>query len=240
MTDENKEVQPICLLAPTKVLAEMAQKIIAAENMPISVYVAALDKAVEIARKQEKKGTWLFISRKGTKTAIEDQLGVKAISIALDASDYIPAMTQARKDAGLIAIFYYEDISNDLETICYLLNIKIKCYQFKTDREADEVVQQAIADGATFGIGGAVTDYYAKQYKLKHVIVESSSEEGVISADMVQQKLKSLIEAEDKAHPLSDDILSKQLSARGFNISRRTVAKYRDILHIASSSKRKK
>ena len=174
MTEENKDVQPICLLAPTKGLAETAQKIINAEHMPISVYVAALDKAVEIARKQEKKGAWLFISRKGTKTAIEDQLGVKAISIALDASDYIPAMTQARKDAGLIAIFYYEDISNDLETICYLLNIKIKCYQFKTDREADEMVQQAIADGATFGIGGSVTDYYAKQYNLKHVIVESS------------------------------------------------------------------
>lgn len=174
MTTEAKRKNEICLLAPTKILAEKAGEIIAREKLPISVYVGALDKAVLLAKQQVKDGYWLFISRKGTKAALEEHLGVKTVPIALDVSDYIPVITQARKEKGLTAIFYYDDISTELETICYLLNIEIKCYKFTSDQEAEECVKQALADGAVLGIGGSVTDYYAQKYKLKHVIVESS------------------------------------------------------------------
>lgn len=188
MQMKNKEPNEICLLAPTKILAQTAEGIIARKKLPISVYIGALDNAVAMAAELEKQGAWLFISRKGTKSALEDQLGVRTISIALDVSDYIPVITQARKEQGLIAIFYYDDISNELETICYLLDIKIKCYKFTCNQEAENVVQQAIADGAKMAIGGSVTDFYAKKYKLKHVIVESSAasiEEALLTANSV-------------------------------------------------------
>lgn len=174
MTDAIKEKNKICLLAPTKVLAETAKNIIARENLPISVYIGALDTAVSIAKELQEQGAWLFISRKGTKAALENRLGVKTVSIALDVSDYIPVITQARKEKGVIAVFYYDDISSELETICYLLNIKIKCYKFTTNEEAECVVKQAVKDRVKLAIGGSVTDFYAKQYNLKHIIVESS------------------------------------------------------------------
>lgn len=42
--------------------------------------------------------------------------------------------------------------------------------------------------------------------------------------------LKTIIEEEDKRHPLSDEQITRQLTAQGFDIARRTVAKYREKL----------
>ena len=49
-----------------------------------------------------------------------------------------------------------------------------------------------------------------------------------------------MIDAEDKKKPLSDQIICDELNKKKLNISRRTVAKYREELGIRSSSKRKR
>ena len=51
--------------------------------------------------------------------------------------------------------------------------------------------------------------------------------------------LKKLIAEEDKRKPLSDQKLCERMSAQGCALSRRTVAKYRDELHIPSTTGRK-
>jgi hypothetical protein len=52
---------------------------------------------------------------------------------------------------------------------------------------------------------------------------------------------RRLIEEEDAAHPLSDEEISSRLDSElGVKIARRTVAKYREELGIASSSRRRK
>jgi RNA polymerase sigma-54 factor len=51
--------------------------------------------------------------------------------------------------------------------------------------------------------------------------------------------LKELIDAEDRAHPLSDDELVQRFAAEGVVLARRTVAKYREEQGIASSRKRR-
>ena len=68
----------------------------------------------------------------------------------------------------------------------------------------------------------------------------TSSEGDELSTRRVQAALASLIEAEDKAHPLTDDLLAAQLKAQGFNVARRTVAKYRDVLGIPTTRLRKR
>ena len=49
-----------------------------------------------------------------------------------------------------------------------------------------------------------------------------------------------IIEEEDKGKPLSDQKIVELMKADGIDVSRRTIAKYRDILAIPSSSKRKR
>lgn len=61
-----------------------------------------------------------------------------------------------------------------------------------------------------------------------------------ISSENVKQEILQQIEIENKRKPLSDQKLTDILNKKGINISRRTVAKYRDELGIQSSSGRRR
>ncbi len=71
-----------------------------------------------------------------------------------------------------------------------------------------------------------------------HSAISSSVGEDVSSL-AVKGKIKALVAAEDASQPLSDARLSELLAREGIRIARRTVAKYREELHIPSSSIRK-
>jgi RNA polymerase sigma-54 factor len=78
-------------------------------------------------------------------------------------------------------------------------------------------------------------------YPLKYFFSEGiSTDTGEdVSSREVKNILKDLIDAEPKLHPLSDDKLEKILNDRGYNIARRTVAKYREQLNIPVARLRK-
>ncbi len=61
-----------------------------------------------------------------------------------------------------------------------------------------------------------------------------------ISSLTVKRKIEQLIQEEDPHKPISDNGLAAALKREGINIARRTVAKYRDELGVASSTQRKK
>ena len=61
----------------------------------------------------------------------------------------------------------------------------------------------------------------------------------VVAKDAVHDALKALVDGEDKARPLSDEVLADRLKAQGFPVARRTVAKYRGILGIPGTSERR-
>lgn len=67
-----------------------------------------------------------------------------------------------------------------------------------------------------------------------------TSDGEITSTENVKKTLLELIENENKRKPLSDQKLTELLNERGVEISRRTVAKYRDELEIPSSSSRKR
>lgn len=78
-------------------------------------------------------------------------------------------------------------------------------------------------------------------YPLKFFFSESiSTESGEdVSSREVKNALKLIIEAEEKRKPLSDDKICKALKEQGYNIARRTVAKYREMLNIPVARLRK-
>lgn len=78
-------------------------------------------------------------------------------------------------------------------------------------------------------------------YPLKFFFSEGISTDSGddVSSREVKQQLKGLIDAEDKKKPLSDDKLEKLLKQKGYNIARRTVAKYREQLNIPVARLRK-
>jgi RNA polymerase sigma-54 factor len=60
-----------------------------------------------------------------------------------------------------------------------------------------------------------------------------------VSWDAVKEKLKVIIDGEDKNQPLNDDDIVKKLAEQGLTLARRTVAKYRKILNIPTARQRR-
>ncbi len=59
------------------------------------------------------------------------------------------------------------------------------------------------------------------------------------SWDSVKARVQELVEAEDKRRPLSDEVVAAKLKADGIDVSRRTIAKYRQQLHIPPARRRR-
>lgn len=101
----------------------------------------------------------------------------------------------------------YKDISDvtglDISTVCRIVNNKFVQSPFGT-------------------------------FELKYFFSEAlpTDEGDEVSTTLIKQKIKEMVEAEDKSKPLSDDLISKNLKESGFNVARRTIAKYREQLKI--------
>lgn len=78
---------------------------------------------------------------------------------------------------------------------------------------------------------------YPLKYFFSEGIATDSGED--VSSREVKNSLKTLIDNENKKKPLSDDKLEKALKAQGYNIARRTVAKYREQMSIPVARLRK-
>jgi RNA polymerase sigma-54 factor len=60
-----------------------------------------------------------------------------------------------------------------------------------------------------------------------------------VSNKSIKEAIRELVEKENPSKPLSDQAMVKALQEQGFKVARRTIAKYRDELHILPSHLRK-
>jgi RNA polymerase sigma-54 factor len=56
---------------------------------------------------------------------------------------------------------------------------------------------------------------------------------------ILKRRVKKMIEDEDSAHPLTDEQITARLQAEGIQVTRRTVAKYREDMRIPSTHQRR-
>jgi RNA polymerase sigma-54 factor len=70
--------------------------------------------------------------------------------------------------------------------------------------------------------------------------IQSADGGDAVSAEAVKNAIRTLIQGEDPKKILSDDTLVELLNAKGFDIARRTVAKYREAMGIGSSVQRRR
>lgn len=78
-------------------------------------------------------------------------------------------------------------------------------------------------------------------FELKYFFNSSiqRDEGGAIASASVMEKIRKLIAAEDPKRPYSDDKIARILKQDNINIARRTVAKYREMMRVLPSNKRK-
>ena len=79
-------------------------------------------------------------------------------------------------------------------------------------------------------------------FRLRHFFSDSLKTEGggEMSTRKVKAALKDIIDNEDKARPLSDDAIKDMMTAQGYPVARRTIAKYREQMGIPVARLRKK
>ena len=62
---------------------------------------------------------------------------------------------------------------------------------------------------------------------------------GAMPLLILKRKVKKMIDEEDRAHPLTDDQITALLQSQGIDVTRRTVAKYREDMKIPSTHQRR-
>ena len=108
----------------------------------------------------------------------------------------------------------YADISNltglDISTVCRIVNNKYVQTNFGT---------------------------YELKYFFSEALPNDVGEE--VSTTIIKNRIKELIEQENKQNPLSDEAIADKLKEDGYNVARRTVAKYREQMKISVARLRK-
>ena len=80
-------------------------------------------------------------------------------------------------------------------------------------------------------------EYENQVYPMKKLISKKMKN---TSVDVIHQMIKELINNENHEYPYNDTNLCELLREKNFNVSRRTIAKYREYLRIPSASTRKR
>lgn len=119
---------------------------------------------------------------------------------------------------------------------------------FMTGSNMRPLIMKEIAEVAGIDISTVSRIVNGKFVETRHGTYELRSffNEGIGTADgdevtnrEVQAILNDIIENENKKHPLSDQALTDELNNRGYDVARRTVAKYRDALGLPVARLRK-
>ena len=94
------------------------------------------------------------------------------------------------------------------------------------------------------GIRNKYLQYPKETVLFKNLFTQPASrrnteDDNAVTAKQVQLRIRQIVDSENKMSPLSDQKIAMILSGEGIQISRRTVAKYRDILQIPGTFQRK-
>ncbi len=94
-------------------------------------------------------------------------------------------------------------------------------------------------------VSRAVANKYAHTpqgvFELRELFTEAvqGPQGSTLSLLTLKRRVRKMIEAEDPAHPLTDEQIARRLAEEGIHVTRRTVAKYREDMRIPSTHQRR-
>lgn len=184
-------VPEICMMAPTRQLAEKARAVIAELGVEgVDVFQASngRQEIIECARTLAEKGAKILVSRKGTQQIIEETMDIQVVGMYNSLTDYLRMLKDwGVHTPGLIAFFTYDPLSQEVMQVCEMLDIQVKNYIFKNFEDCWGCVRSAMADGAVVGVGGAWTEPVAKELGLRHITLENSDDAIIHALEIAQQ-----------------------------------------------------
>lgn len=176
-------------------------------NLKLSKAYETLQRDAKLKKYNKETKNWIRGKREDAKFMIQAIKQRKNTMLRV-----MTAIATLQKDfffegkSGLKPLIYKdiaEETALDISTVCRIVNGKYVQTEFGT-------------------------------YELKYFFSESLvTDDGQdISTTIIKEKIREMIESETKDKPFSDELISKILKESGFNVARRTVAKYREQLRI--------
>ena len=134
-------MKQILFIAPSELNAMRAQEIVDEGNMEVDVQLGILEDALKIAQQGINRGIKVILSRGGTNSMIKANVNVPVIDVKMTTSCYIDAFEKAKNANGTIAFFAFDELSDNIKTLCYLLDIQANYYRFNDRKSAKDVVE---------------------------------------------------------------------------------------------------
>jgi RNA polymerase sigma-54 factor len=82
--------------------------------------------------------------------------------------------------------------------------------------------------------------FFSEAIPLGGVAEDGEESQELVSNKVVKARIKELISEENPMKPLTDDELAEMLRGAGYNLARRTVAKYREQMNLPVARMRKR
>lgn len=180
----------ICAICPSQELAENVRKVCReAHYENVSTFVAVLDDGLKIARKVQKQGARVLVSRKGTAGVLQQRSGMQVVQIRTTMNDYLRHIRLLKDHPGKLGIVEYSTFIPELEKLCEYVELPgATLYPYDNSAEYEKIASKAVADGNTLLIGGGVSlKQYASEAGIPHQIVENTLDSIRYALESAQQ-----------------------------------------------------
>ncbi|GAB7387000.1 sigma-54-dependent Fis family transcriptional regulator [Bacillaceae bacterium] len=172
----------IVIIAPFEGLARVAEKTCQQLGERIPVITASMDEAVKAAKRAEKDGVEVIISRGTTGWKIAQAgIGIPLVQIPITGYDLLRAFLEARQRGNKIGIADTPDVLRGVESLETLFSCRIEKQPIRAPGEVEQAVRRLIDRGIDVLIGKWVYVQAVKKFGVNSVVL-TSGPESVIQA----------------------------------------------------------
>lgn len=144
-------------------------------------FLGDLTRGVAIARKVEREGADVIVSRGGTaEMIIKAGIQVPVVEIPITFQDLAQALLAAKetthKENPKIAIIAFENMIRSIEVFAQVMDAQIEVYLLNSEEEIFLSIQNIVQDHPDILIGGILTTEIARKQGLKTILLTSGEE----------------------------------------------------------------
>jgi PAS domain S-box-containing protein len=198
----------IAFVVPHTSMVSSIKELLAAYG-EIHVEVCPLNDRISTAAKLVEEGYEIIVARSGVASRIKSSdLNVTVVELPVTGFDIIRALESAKTHGSQIAVVAYSPMVQGIDCIVPALSFSFKQYltESNDDAEIENLVLQAIRDGADVIVGGGLFCQAAQKYGAPAVFIESGKE-AILQAAEEAFRIKQVIEAEKIKRSLVTAIL---------------------------------
>jgi propionate catabolism operon transcriptional regulator len=150
-------------------------------EMDLVVEQGDLKEGVDIARRAEKEGYELIISRGGTASLIREAVSIPVAEIPVSGYDMLRVLTLLKDYRGEVAIVGFPNITRGAAVICDLLNLSVRTVTVRRPSEVEDQLESLRGLGIQVVVGDVVTVKAAEKLGM-HGLLITSGKEAVLDA----------------------------------------------------------